>query len=337
MFKYIDLFAWIGGFRIALDSLGWKCVFTSEIDKHCQKTYKANFWDDPHGDINLIDEQDIPAHDLICAGFPCQPFSISGKMLGFSDSSRGNLFFEVMRITKYHKPKVLFLENVKGLLTHDSGRTLAIIQQYLQKAGYNFYFKILNAAYWGLPQARQRIYMVANRKDIDKWYEFPLEWNKFSKIKDILLPDHLTEHLVIARNDITLRENRVVKDWSKPLQLWIIGINAQGNRIYSVDTVGITLTATSGGVASKTGAYLVNGKVRKLHPLECRAMQGFPKNFKVVSSENQAIKQFWNAVAVPVVRAVAKNFIPYLTNPWVHSPETLAHRQQKVDLGMKKM
>ncbi|MDD4874654.1 MAG: DNA cytosine methyltransferase, partial [Dehalococcoidales bacterium] len=177
-YAFIDLFAGIGGFRIALESLGGKCVFTSEWDKYAAVTYKANFRDEPAGDITKIEAKDIPPHDVLCGGFPCQAFSISGKQNGFSDT-RGTLFFDIARIADFHKPKVLFLENVRNLARHDNCKTLSTILRVLRSIGYDPFFEILNASYYGVPQARERIYFVCFRKDLGvKKFEFPKPTHK---------------------------------------------------------------------------------------------------------------------------------------------------------------
>ena len=162
--KFIDLFAGIGGFRYALESLGCTCVFSSEWDKFCEMSYTLNFKETPHGDITKIDEKDIPKFDILCAGFPCQPFSISGNQKGFGDT-RGTLFFDIARIVKYHKPKVILLENVKNLKAHNGGATFNVISTVLKNLNYNIYYKVLNAKNFGLPQNRERIAIVCIRED----------------------------------------------------------------------------------------------------------------------------------------------------------------------------
>jgi len=159
-YRFIDLFAGIGGFHIALSSFGAKCIFASELDKFAIDTYIENFNIEPFGDITTIKEQEIPQHEILCAGFPCQAFSISGKQKGFDDI-RGSLFFDIARITAFHKPKVVFLENVKNLINHDEGRTLKVIVETLEKLDYTVFSKVLNSSNFGLPQNRERIYIVA--------------------------------------------------------------------------------------------------------------------------------------------------------------------------------
>jgi len=175
---FIDLFAGIGGFRLALESFGTKCVFTSEWDKYAQKTYEANFKDKPYGDITKINPKDIPAHDILCGGFPCQPFSVSGKQLGFLDT-RGTLFFDIARIIEYHKPKIVFLENVANLDKHQDGATITRMREVLESMGYSVFTQTLNASHYGVPQSRKRLYFVAFRKDLYvKNFSFPSPTNE---------------------------------------------------------------------------------------------------------------------------------------------------------------
>ncbi|MEG1141914.1 MAG: DNA (cytosine-5-)-methyltransferase [Clostridia bacterium] len=309
--KFIDLFAGIGGFRYALESFGCKCVFSSEWDKYCQESYKLNFNDTPYGDITKIDEKDIPEFDILCGGFPCQPFSVSGKQKGFSDT-RGTLFFDIIRIVSYHKPKVIFLENVKNLKSHNGGVTFDVISDALNELNYNIYYKVLNAKNFELPQNRERITIVCVRKDIDnRLFKFPESINKLVTISDIKEDDSKTEKYILNRDDIhidKLKLENSIKNGkvNKPVQIGIIGKGGQGNRIYHENGIGITLAASSGGAASKTGAYYINGKVRKLSPREASRLQGFPESFKIIDNDNQSLKQFGNSVPINLLKAVFK-------------------------------
>lgn len=307
--KFIDLFAGIGGFRYALQDLGCSCVFSSEWDKFCQESYKLNFNEIPFGDITKIDEKNIPSFDILCAGFPCQPFSVSGKQKGFNDT-RGTLFFDIARIVKYHQPKIILLENVKNLRAHNGGATFEVISNTLNKMNYNIYYKVLNAKNYCLPQNRERITIVCIRKDIDTGkFEFPQEEKNFITISDIKEDDTVTEKYIIQRNDIKIDQSKLDKaikqgKVNKPVQIGIIGKGGQGNRIYHENGIGITLAASSGGAASKTGAYYINGKVRKLSPREAARLQGFPEDFIIINNENQALKQFGNSVPINLLKAV---------------------------------
>ena len=312
---FIDLFAGIGGFRIALESLGGKCVFTSEWDKYAAATYKANFGEEPAGDITKIDAKDIPSHDVLCAGFPCQAFSISGKQNGFNDT-RGTLFFDIARIADYHKPKVLFLENVRNLAKHDSCKTLNTILRVLRKIGgigYDPFFEVLNASQYGVPQARERIFFVCFRKDLSvKNFEFPKPIDKQICLKDIAESLSETKNFKVDRDDIKFTKDMHIKPDMfgnyplKPIRIGIINKGGQGERIYSECGHAITLSAYGGGAAGKTGAYLIDGKVRQLSPRECLRCLGFPEWFRFPKdmSIHQAYKQCGNSVVMPVVKYI---------------------------------
>lgn len=305
-FKFIDLFAGLGGFRIALESLGANCVYSSEWDIPVQSVYAANFGEIPDGDITKVDETLIPNHDILCAGFPCQAFSISGKQLGFEDS-RGTLFFDVARIAKEKRPKVVFMENVKNFATHDNGKTLQVIQKTMESLGYTFYQKVLNATDFGIPQKRERIYMVCFRNDlnvIDFRYPKPFELTCY--LDDFLLKDEdLVKDLYVERSDTYyngVEDNQYSK---KPIRLGIVNKGGQGERIYSAKGIAITLSANGGGVFAKTGGYLINGKPRKLHPRECARIMGFPDSYKLSNSNSQAYKQLGNSVVIDVLQYIA--------------------------------
>lgn len=305
---FIDLFAGIGGFRLALESLGANCVFSSEWDKDAQAVYAANFGEIPHGDITQVDENSIPDHDILCGGFPCQAFSISGNQKGFEDS-RGTLFFDIARIVKAKKPKILLLENVKNFEKHDNGRTLDVVRKTITDLGYTFDAKVLSAADYGVPQKRERIFMVSFRKDLGlSSFDFPNKIELDKNLSDLLLQDDAeTEKLVFSRSDLFLEETNSVRKNKLPhnsIRIGQVNKGGQGERIYSPEGVAITLSAYGGGVFSKTGGYLINGKVRKLHPRECARVMGFPDSFKIADSHSAAYKQFGNSVVVDVVQHV---------------------------------
>jgi DNA (cytosine-5)-methyltransferase 1 len=313
---FIDLFAGIGGFRIGLESLDMKCVYTSEWDKFAQLTYSENFNEVPDGDITKVDEECIPNHDVICAGFPCQAFSVSGKQKGFEDT-RGTLFFDVVRIAKYHRPKVLFLENVKNFKKHDNGRTMSVVESVLDEIGYKVFSKVLNSSKFGVPTSRERIYIIGFRKDIGVInFTFPTFQHPPVKLRDIIQNDEETERFVINRNDITWSENKNNQNLfniypQKPIRIGTISKGGQGERIYSDLGHTITLSAYGGGVASKTGAYLINGRVRKLSPVECSRVMGFPNSYKIPVPDSQAFKQFGNSVVIPVIKSIMRQILNY--------------------------
>src|SRR5690606_9778827 len=307
-----DLFAGIGGFHLALSSFGAKCVFASEWDKYATQTYQENFKIQPFGDITQINEKEIPAHDILCGGFPCQAFSISGKQKGFEDT-RGTLFFDIARIVNHHKPKVLFLENVKNLAKHDNGKTLITILNTLQELDYNTFTKVLNTSHFGLPQNRERVYIVAFHQSIDSTaFRFPTPPNDLVCLESIL-ENNSKKAKIIKRNDIDIYKNYAVSTslfseielLNKPIQIGKVNKGGQGERIYHPLGHAITLSAYGGGVGSKTGLYLIDGKIRKLSPRECARVQGFPDDFIINSSITQAYKQFGNSVSVNVLQYIS--------------------------------
>lgn len=305
-YTFIDLFAGLGGFRLSLESLGARCVYSSEWDEPVRKVYEMNFGDRPHGDITKINEKDIPEHDILCAGFPCQAFSISGKQLGFEDS-RGTLFFDVARIVKEKKPKVVFMENVKNFASHDGGNTLNVVRTIMEEMGYTFYFKILNSVNFGIPQKRERIYIVCFRNDLSiKNFDFPKSIKLEKYVEDYLITEEeLVKNLYIDREDIyynTIEDNQYS---NKTIRLGIVNKGGQGERIYSTKGIAITFSANGGGVFSKTGGYLVNGKPRKLHPRECARLMGYPDSYKISESNNQAYKQLGNSVVIDVLQYIS--------------------------------
>ncbi|MCT0444922.1 DNA cytosine methyltransferase [Lactococcus lactis] len=305
---FIDLFAGLGGFRIALESLGAECVYSNEWDKHAQKVYFNNFGDLPEGDITLVDEKQIPKHDILCAGFPCQAFSISGKQRGFEDS-RGTLFFDVARIVKEKRPKVVFMENVKNLAKHDGGKTLEVIQATMEELGYEFNQKVLSSVNYGIPQKRERIYMVCFRKDIVNAnfnFKYPKSIPLTKHVEDFLIPEEeIPKNLFVTRED-TYMENKTDNVYSnKPIRMGIVNKGGQGERIYSTKGIAITLSAYGGGAFSKTGGYLINGKTRKLHPRECARLMGYPDSYQLAEKDSQSYKQFGNSVVIDVLQYIA--------------------------------
>ncbi|WP_423800768.1 DNA (cytosine-5-)-methyltransferase [Neobacillus sp. SAB-20_R2A] len=325
--KFIDLFAGIGGFRIAMESFGAVCVYSSEWDKHAQKTYFENYGEMPEGDITKVKVEDIPAHDILCAGFPCQPFSISGKRMSFKDT-RGTLFFDIARIANHHKPKILFMENAKNFATHDNGNTLKTVEETLNEIGYDFWHKVLNASHFGLPQNRERIYMIAIRRDISvKEFKFPTPSFEESCLRDIILPDEEAEKYIINRSDMRIEESKIPGDMlindfpNKPIRVGTINKGGLGERrIYSDLGHAVTLSAQGGGPGRGTGYYLINGKVRKLAPRECARIQGFPDDFKIPVSDGQAWKQFGNSLPVNVLKHIIVCIIETsIFNPSVES------------------
>lgn len=306
-YKFIDLFCGIGGFHLALSSFGASCVFASDIDYYAQTSYQKNFGIVPYGDITKIIVKDIPHHDILCAGFPCQPFSISGNRKGFDDDQgRGKLFFNIIAIIHEHFPKMVLLENVKNLEKHDNGKTLCRIKTELADAGYTVFDKVLCAADYNIPQARQRIYIVAFRKDLGvNDFQFPQHLQGFNVLESILISDTDNE---VAGNYYINRECEIFGETSEKenrlLRIGQIGLGRQGERIYSINGLAATLSSQGGGLGGKTGLYLINGKVRKLYPRECARLMGFPDSFILAQTQERCYNQFGNSVVVDVLQHI---------------------------------
>lgn len=317
---FIDLFAGIGGNHTALTRNGFISVYTSEWDKDAVAVLVNNYGVTVNGDITEIDEKTVPAHTLLSAGFPCQAFSISGKRLGFEDI-RGTLFFDITRIIKETQPKVVLLENVRNFAAHDEGRTLQVVKKTMEGLGYSFTHQLFNASDFGVPQNRQRVFMVCIRTDVSTApFIFPTPPCTPVMLKDILLPPAEVQHLVVAnRTDIILNQQKIADAVivNKPVRVGHLGKGGQGERIYSDLGHAITLSAYGGGVGAKTGLYYTEGVdgnmvVRKLHPRECARLQGFPETFTIPASHSQALKQFGNSVPVPIVEAIVKQLVRQL-------------------------
>jgi DNA (cytosine-5)-methyltransferase 1 len=305
-FKFVDLFAGIGGIRIPFQELGGKCVFTSEWDKFAQKTYRLNYGEEPNGDITEIEANEIDDFDVLLAGFPCQPFSQAGLGKGFEDT-RGTLFFEIERIISEKRPKAFLLENVKQLKGHDKGRTLQVILQHLHKLDYFVDYEVLRAADYGVPQNRERIYIVGfdtRQINIEENYRFPYPKPTYQKTRlgDILENDVDEKYTISDRLwEGHLRRKREHQEKG----------NGFGFSLYNAES---PYTNTISARYYKDGSEILidqgeGHNPRKLTPRECARLQGFPENFIIPVSDTQAYKQFGNSVAVPVVRAVAKQLI----------------------------
>lgn len=290
--KFIDLFAGIGGIRLAFEDERTQCVFSSEWDKFSQKTYEANFGVTPYGDITEINAKDIPNHDILLAGFPCQPFSKIGKREGFKDATQGTLFFDILRILEFHKPKAFLLENVTGLLENDGGRTIKIILKALQEQGYDVQMKVYNSAEFGLPQNRRRIYIVGFSEELNKNFIFPQSPNIKKPISDILEKN-------VVGYDISerLQKSYLFKKQDGKPQI------VDGNSDIQVNT----LVATYHKIQRITGTFVKDGKtgLRLLTKNECLQLQGFPLDFKIPVSRTQMYRQLGNTVSVPVVEFIA--------------------------------
>lgn len=319
-FKFIDLFAGIGGIRLAYQNNGGKCVFSSEWDSFAKKTYEANFGEVPFGDITKISESEIPDHDVLLGGFPCQPFSIAGvskknslgRQHGFLDKTQGTLFFDIARIIEHKRPKAFMLENVKNLVSHDKKRTFKVITEALTELGYSIHYKVLDAKHY-VPQHRERIIIVGFDKEIfneQEQFKFPEPKNVELRIQDILEP--------VVNDKYTLSD----KLWNY-LQEYKRKHQAKGNGF------GFGLTNLNGVSRTLSARYYKDGaeilipqegkNPRRLTPRECARLQGFPDTFKIPVSDNQGYKQFGNSVAMPLMQAVGKNIVKELQR--INEPE----------------
>lgn len=306
MVKIVDLFAGIGGIRLGVEQAfgSVDCVFTSEIDKHAVTTYKANFKDGHvFGDIKQIDASDVPDHDILLAGFPCQPFSQAGLKKGFTDT-RGTLFFDIERILLAKQPKAFLLENVKQLKGHDKGRTFQTIIDHLNKAGYKVFYEILKARDFGLPQNRERIYIVGFL-DHNINFEFPKPTNLPTRVGDVL-DDVVDEKYTISDKLWSGHKRR--KELNK--------LNGKGFG-YGLFNKESAYTNTISARYYKDGSEILieqeNKNPRKLTPREACRLQGFPEDYIIPVSDAQAYKQFGNSVAVPVIKAIATEIKKALT------------------------
>ena len=304
-YKFIDLFAGIGGIRIPFQELGGECVFTSEWDKFAQKTYRINFGETPNGDITKIESESIPDFDILLGGFPCQPFSQAGLKRGFSDT-RGTLFFEIERIIKDKRPKAFLLENVKQLRGHDKGRTLKVILEHLDILNYYVKYEVLRAGDFGVPQNRERIYIVGFDKN---YFDIPDEYDfKFpvpTKVKTCLgnILENCVDDKYTISDSLWEGHQRRKKEHRE-----------KGNGFgYSLFNEKSEYTNTLSARYYKDGSEILIEQVgknpRKLTPRECARLQGFPENFIIPVSDTQAYKQFGNSVAVPVIRAIAQQIM----------------------------
>lgn len=330
MLKSIDLFAGIGGIRLGFEQAfdkELKTVFVSEWDEYAQKTYKANFADDFEiaGDITKISEEDVPDFDICLAGFPCQAFSLAGQRKGFEDDykgmSRGTLFFDVARICEKKKPKVIFCENVKGLTIHDKGRTFDIIKNTLREIGYTPFEHILNSKDFGVPQNRERIYIVAFRNDIaPKEFIFPEPTDSSKRIKDILEGPVPAKYYLSECYMQTLRDHKArhaakghgfgyeIRDWDDVAGAIVCGgMGRERNLIIDKRQTDLTPTTHIKGEINKEG-------VRKMTPREWARLQGFPDSYKLVLADVHLYKQFGNSVTIPVIKAIADKVKGVLDN-----------------------
>ena len=305
-FTFIDLFAGIGGLRQAFESSGGKCLFSSEWNKFSQQTYEANFGDVPQGDITQIDEKEIPDHDILVGGFPCQPFSIAGvsaknhlgREHGFKDKTQGTLFFDVCRIIKEKQPSAFLLENVKNLKSHDKGNTFKVIINALEKElNYDIHYKVIDAGKV-VPQHRERIFIVGFKEPLD--FKFPELVDKRPVLGDVL-EDSVDEKYTLKDGTWNALQRHKAKHKAK----------GNGFGFNLADKKGIAKTLSARYYKDGAEILIDQGKKnpRRLTPRECARIMGFPEKFKIPVSDNQAYRQFGNAVVVPVVKEIAKAMV----------------------------
>ncbi len=329
--KGIDLFCGIGGFRLAMEDSGVQCVFSSDIDKFAQQTYEANFHEVPVGDITKVAAKDIPSFDILAAGFPCQPFSYAGEKKGFEDTTRGTLFFDICRILEYHKPAMVFLENVKGLVSHKNGETLKVIIDNLRKLGYYPHWQILSSLDFGLPQKRERWYCVAFREDVP--FVFPEPLGGHPTLRDIVDLDDHSPQLALSQFELdridyhfahcheterVQHSNAKYKPNTKKGKYGVFSFQKpDGSLRFHVGDVAKTQiqeafyscldTYASTIIANRTPKLW--DIRRKLSVLESKRLQGFPDDFVMPVSDAQAYKQLGNSVSVPIIKLIMHKMI----------------------------
>lgn len=298
-FTFIDLFAGIGGIRLGFESVGGKCVFSSEFDPDACKTYEANFGEYPSGDITKIDASEIPDFDILLGGFPCQAFSIIGKKEGFNNETCGTLFFEIERILKAKMPRAFMLENVRNLVAHDNGNTFKVIKSHLEALGYAVYAKVLNALDYGVPQKRERIIIVGFREATE--FSFPQPC-RYRKSLSAILESEVDDKYFVSEN---IRNSRLMRlkdpNYPKP---YISHENMAGS-----------ITPHPYSAALRAGAsanYILINDERRPTEREMLRMQGFPESYKIVVPYSKVKKQCGNSVAVPVIKAVAEQMVKAL-------------------------
>ncbi|RYL94283.1 DNA (cytosine-5-)-methyltransferase [Sporolactobacillus sp. THM7-4] len=310
-FTFIDLFAGIGGMRLAFEANRGKCVFSCEWDKYCKKTYFDNFGVMPHGDIRKVYEKDIPNHDILVAGFPCQPFSIAGvskknslgRATGFMDKTQGTLFFDVVRILNEKRPRAFLLENVKNLRSHDRGRTWNVIMESLEELDYKVFTAVLDAQYF-VPQHRERVFIVGfDRKRFgdNLKFDFNVEYPAHRPLLKDILESHVDEKYTLSDKLWTYLQKYAEKHKKKG--------NGFGYGLAEKEGITRTLSARYYKDGSEILIPQYQKNPRRLTPRECARLQGFDDNFRITVSDTQAYKQFGNSVAVPLVTAVATKIV----------------------------
>ena len=325
-FTFIDLFAGIGGFRMAMQNLGGKCVFSSEIDENARRTYAANYGEIPDGDITLQETKDrIPeGFDILCGGFPCQAFSLQGKRMGFNET-RGTLFFDVADVLRQRQPKAFFLENVKGLLSHDRGKTFKTIINTLDEVGYDVVpTEVVDAANFGVPQHRERVYIIGYRKDLNvdvDQFRYPKPTDDTKRFRDVMEEEPVHPKYYMSKSYLETLERHKSRNSANG--------NGFGYAVVPLDGVANTILATGGSgrernlvrdprqtdlrcdECRKKGGFN-DQHIRVMTPREWARLQGFPDTFRIIVPDGPAYKQFGNSVAVPAIQETAKELLRVL-------------------------
>lgn len=330
-YRGIDLFCGIGGFRLAMEESDVECVFSSDIDTFACQTYEANFGEVPVGDITKVEAKDIPSFDILAAGFPCQPFSYAGEKRGFNDETRGTLFFDICRILEYHKPPMVFLENVKGLVSHEEGKTLKTIEDHLGKLGYYIHWQVLCSLDYGLPQKRERWYCVAFREDVP--FEFPEKLGGHPVLRDIvdlsddnpslILPkfelDRIDYHFAVAKpGDRVQHDNSKYAPNTKKGKYGVFSFQKPDGslRFHVGDAAKTQIQEAFYSCLDTYASTIIANRTpklwdirRKLSVKESLRLQGFPDDFKMPVSDAQAYHQLGNSVSVPIIKLIMSKMI----------------------------
>lgn len=320
---FIDLFAGIGGIRIAFERVGGKCVFTSEWDEQCQVMYEANFGDKPYGDITKLVAEDVPDHDILTGGFPCQAFSIIGSKLGFADT-RGTLFFDIERILRAKQPKAFLLENVKQLTTHDKGRTFTVILEKLESLGYFVHYKVLNGLNFGVPQRRERIMLVGFKENHP--FDFPKNGTETKTLVDILEPDNEIDKKHFLSDYFRKKLETKLKEQNKKITSHPVILHENKGGNLGIHPHSCALRANG------SYNYLTVNAERRLTPREMLRLQGFPDTFKMVVPDTQVRKQAGNSVVIPQIEAVARAMVKAMQEKPQAKPRQvgLFNREEKI-------
>lgn len=311
MIKFIDLFSGIGGFRLAFESVNATCVFSAEIDKHACDTYQKNFGENPFCDVHALNPSSLPSFDILCAGFPCQPFSLAGQRKGFNDT-RGTLFFDIERILKEKQPTAFILENVKGLVNHDKGKTLKVILETLEiKLNYKVFYQVLNSKDYDIPQNRERIYIIGFKNHHTEFI-FPKKLKQTINLSDIrekksegtniseLAKAHIITHLHNHKNYNNIKNNPLLLSYEI----------RKSRASFRFDNISPCLTAKMGTGGNNVPIFV--NEMRKFSTRECLRIQGFPESYKITPNTAQSYKQIGNSISVPLVTLLAKEMLKHL-------------------------